>query len=179
MSWICEHQRNWRIALLILMAVAFMGPWSYDLINVPAKYECTASNIRLYGDFCGIPQPGIKFIFWIIGGLISISISLLSSEYALYERVRELLIILLVLLSFLSLISTLLLIIRGNKISRQVFTIIAWVFSFGGGLFLAMAHQPKMFWALWGIWFFVGLAACAVSLEILVLRENFKNFLCV
>ena len=36
-----------RIAFLIAMIVAFLGPWVFDLINVPAQYECSP-NIRLY-----------------------------------------------------------------------------------------------------------------------------------
>jgi hypothetical protein len=172
MSWIYEHQRNWRIALLIVMAITLIGPWTFDRIHVPAQYECSFPNVRLYGDFCGIPLLGIQFVFFVISGLISISISLLTGEYAFSERMREFLITLLVLLPSLSIISTLLLIIRGNKPRRQVFTIIAWIISIGVGLFLGLTHNPKMFWALWGIWLYTGLAACALILEILVFRKN-------
>jgi hypothetical protein len=172
MSWIFEHQRSWRIALLIAMTVTFLGPWSYDRIYVPAKYECSPPNIRLYGDFCGIPLPGIQFVFWTISGFFSISSSLLAGEFTFSDRMRELLIVLLLLLPSLSIISTLLLILRGNKQNRQVFSIIAWVLSIGVGLFIGLTHNPKKFWALWGIWLYIVLAIIALFLEIIALRDE-------
>jgi len=63
MSWIYENQHKWRITLLVVMVVAFMGPWTFDRIYVPAKYECSAPFIRLEGDFCGIPMSGLRFFF--------------------------------------------------------------------------------------------------------------------
>lgn len=172
MSWIYEHQRTLRIALLIVMAVALLGPWGYDRINVPAKYECSPPNIRLYGDFCGIPLPGIQLVFFVICGLFSISFSVLTGEYAFSERMQELFFVWLFLLPILSIISTLLLILRGNKPRRQLFTIIAWIFSIGVGLFIGLTHNPKMFWALWGIWLFVALAICALILEIIAFKKR-------
>jgi hypothetical protein len=59
MSWINEHKSVGRVAVLMLLLVAMMGPWTFDLINVPAEYPCSAPNIRLDDDFCGTPLPGI------------------------------------------------------------------------------------------------------------------------
>ena len=57
--WINEHKRIWRTAVLVLLIIAMTGPWSFDLINVPAEYPCSLPNYRLEGDFCGIPFSGI------------------------------------------------------------------------------------------------------------------------
>jgi hypothetical protein len=169
MSWITEHQRNWRIALLVVMVVAFMGPWGFDLINVPAEYECSAPNFRIDGDFCGMPISGIRGYLGISGGFISISVSLLTGEFVFPERMYELLIIWLFLFPLLPIISTLLLILRGNNRRLQVFTIFAWVLAIGGGLFFRLIRYPKLFLGVWGIWLYIGLAASALILEIIVL----------
>jgi len=171
MSWIYEHQRKWRIALLVVMVVAFMGPWGFDLVNVPSEYECSAPNFRLEGDFCGIPLSGIQHIFWISGGFISMSFGLVTGEFVFSERMREFLLFWLMLFPLLPFISTLLLILRGNNQRGQVFTIFAWVLAIGGGLFLRLINYPKLFWAVWGIWLYIGLAISALILEIVVLRE--------
>ncbi len=65
MSWINKHKRVWRVAILVLLLVAIMGPWTFDRINVPSEYPC---SVRLEGDFCGTPMSGIWIFSWIIGG---------------------------------------------------------------------------------------------------------------
>ena len=172
MSWIYEHQRNWRIALLILMVLALMGPWAFDQINVPAKYECTAPNVRLEGDFCGVPITGLQSILWLGSGLTFIIFGLLTGDFALFEMIRELLIVWLLLFPFLPFISTLLLIPRGNNRRRQVFTLLAWLLALVGDLFIGLANYPRLFWEVWGIWLYIGLAISALILEILVIISN-------
>ena len=171
MSWINEHQRNWRIALLLLMIVAFMGPWAFDLINVPSEYECSAPFVRLEGDFCGGPLSGIGLFFWISSSFISIGIGLATGEFVFFERIRELLISLLLFLPLLPIFSTLLLILRGDHQRRQVFTIIAWILAISGGLFLGISNSiyPRLVWAVWGLWLYIGLAISALILEIIVI----------
>lgn len=173
MSWIYEHQRNWRIALLILMVLALMGPWVFDRINVPAKYDC-APNVRLEGDFCGVPMTGMNSILWIGSGLAFMIFGLLTGEFALFERIRELLIAWLLLFPLLPFISTLLLILRGSNRQRQVFTILAWILALVGDLFIGLANYPRLFWALWGIWLHAAVAVCALTLEIIVHLSNRK-----
>ena len=165
MSWINQHQRNWRIALLVLMVVAFMGPWAFDRVNVPSEYECSAPYIRLVGDFCGVPASGFR----VCGGIISISVGLVTGEFVLFEMDREILISLLLLSPFLPVFSTLFLILRGDHQRGQVFTIIAWVLAICGSLFLGLNLYPIVSWAVWGLWLYIGLAASALILEIIVL----------
>jgi hypothetical protein len=59
MSWLNQNARLWRIIILVLLVLTFIGPWGYDRINVPAQYECSPPNFRLEGDFCGMPLPGV------------------------------------------------------------------------------------------------------------------------
>ena len=53
--WFVTHKKILRGAILLLFIVAMFGPWIYNLINVPAEYTCSHPNVRLYGDFCGVP----------------------------------------------------------------------------------------------------------------------------
>jgi hypothetical protein len=53
-----KHRKITRVAILILFITSMLGPWMFDLINVPAEYACSKPNVRLYGDFCGMPVPG-------------------------------------------------------------------------------------------------------------------------
>ena len=43
MAWFQGHKTVWRMAILVLLLVALLGPWWYDLINVPAKYHVLGS----------------------------------------------------------------------------------------------------------------------------------------
>ncbi|MFN2233780.1 MAG: hypothetical protein ACK2U1_06090 [Anaerolineales bacterium] len=172
MSWIYEHQRNLRIAFLTLLVLTFMGPWVFDSINVPAKYECTAPNIRLEGDFCGVPITGINSILWIGSGLTFMIFGLLTGEFALSEMIRELSIVWL--FPFLPFISTLLLILRGNNRLRQVFTFFSWILALVGALYIGLVNYPRLFWALWGIWLYIAVAVSALILEIIVYLSNRK-----
>lgn len=61
---ITQNISIFRAGALILFVVALLGPWTFDVINVPAEYECSAPFIRLNGDFCGIAMSGL----W-VGGL--------------------------------------------------------------------------------------------------------------
>jgi len=68
--------------------------------------------------------------------------------------------------------STLLLIVRGDRRRRQVFNVAAWGFAAGMGLLIGMFSYPKLFWMLWGIWLYIGLAVSALILEVLTLAAG-------
>jgi hypothetical protein len=66
MVWTNEYKKVWRVAVLVLLLVAIMGPWTFDRIHVPSEYSCSSPYIRLEGDFCGIPLRGIT-VFLLYG----------------------------------------------------------------------------------------------------------------
>ena len=164
-----KHKRVWRIAIILLLLVAFLGPWTFDLVWVPSGHFCYAPHIRLDDDYCGIPRSGIWLYRWIAGGFIYISSGLLTGELNFSVWIGEILFYLFVFLSLLPIFSTLLLILRGNHQRRQMFTIVAWVLAIGVGLLWGMGNYPKFFWVVWGIWLYIGLAISALILEIIVI----------
>lgn len=173
MSWITEHQRTTRIVFIALLVVAFVGPWVFDRVNVPAEFECSEPAIRLEGDFCGHPMNGFQFIRWLGGGYKSIIESVLSGDFSFPVQGHELWIGVLLLFPILPVVSTLLL--RGDRPRMQVFSIIAWGLALYVGLFLALNHHPAL-WKAWGLWLFILLAIAALILEILFLKQRMGIF---
>jgi hypothetical protein len=169
MLWINEHKNVWRVAVLVLLLVAIMGPWTFDLINVPAKYPCSAPFIRLEGDFCGVPMPGIRLIGWMVGGFVYTSAGLVTGAMGFIEWARLFLVSLFLFLLVLPFFSTLLSILRRDRRRRQVFNVVAWGLAAGIGLLIGLSRYPKLYWGLWGIWLYIGLAASALILEVLAL----------
>ena len=172
MTWMDEHKRALRVALLILLSVAIAGPWAYDRVNVPAEYPCSAPFVRLEGDFCGSPLLGAWVLFTITGALANIVVGVVTGTTVITGRAREIFIALLGLLFVLPFFSTLLLIIRGDSRRRLVFHIVALGVAVGLGLLLVSSYPAGPFWRLWGPWLYVGLTATALILEATLLAAR-------
>ena len=174
MSWINKHKRIWRAAILLLLLFALMGPWAFDRINVPAEYACSPPFIRLEGDFCGMPLSGMRVFLWMVGGIMSMVVGFVTGATILAGRVGEFLgmflYLMLLILLFLPFISTLRLMRGGDLRRSQVYHVAVWglatVFS---GLILVTSGLSRLHWAIWGLWFYLGVAASALILESLVL----------
>ena len=167
MTWIQEHRRIWRIAVIALLMIAFMGPWVLERLYIPAEYECP---IRLDGDFCGISQPGISLLFWLSSGFAA---GLVSGEFSNPERIHEFILIsLFILLPVLPVLGTLLLIPDQDNQHKQGFAIIFWVLAIGFGIFIGLNNYPELFWEVWGICLYVAVAVSALILEII---SNFST----
>lgn len=169
MLWINEHKRVWRIAIIVVGVIALLGPWAYDRINVPAEFTCSAPNVRLYGDFCGVPITGIMIYGDFLAGLLYGLRSPVESGVTSIEWVRHVLYSLVLFLLILPLFSTLFIILRGEGRRRQVFSIVAWGLAGGIALLLRLSMFPQPFFGLWGLWLYIILAACALILEVLAL----------
>ena len=155
MSWINEHKNVGRVAVLVLLLVAIMGPWTYSSDGVPPAAWCRDPNILLENGRC---------------------VGLVTGATVLPDRAREFLgvflftvgIFLLVLPFF-----TTLLLIRGRDSRRlRVFHLMAWGLAVLSVLpLLIMLTSASMMppGQLWGIWLYFGLAASALILEVLAL----------
>ena len=145
---ISSSKRVWRIGLLLLMLLAITGPWAHDKINVPAEYPC---EVRLYGDFCGIPLSGVQlFSMWVIG-LPAISLRLMTDFTKIF---REFLFVLSLLLLLLPVLSGLLLILRGERRRWQMLHVAAIslaLFLAAGFILLGLPVLSIPPWASWGI----------------------------
>lgn len=163
--WINKHKNVWRVAILVVVLVAIIGPWTFDQIMVPSQYECSAPNIRLEGDFCGLPLRGTWFLGWMVSGFAYASAGLVTGSLGFIEWASGFLFTLFFLLVVLPFFTTLLLILRRDGQRWQLFNIAAWGLAAGLSLLLALSGYPGFFWVLWGIWLYIGLAASALILE--------------
>jgi hypothetical protein len=161
-----RHERIWRVALLALSLFAMAGPWGFDVIHVPAEYECTPA-IRLEGDVCGVPLSGFWFLTSMVEVLITLMVTLMTDPTSWLEWIRDgrfmgpgLLLFAGPLLSALSLIA------RSGWRGWRALHFVAW--ALGGGLSLVMATNgfEQMVPGLWGLWLYFGLAAVALGLDV-------------
>ena len=176
MIWIKEHKRRWRTAVLILLFISITGPWTFDLIHVPAEYACSLPNYRLEGDFCGIPFSALGILPLSIGSLLRLISQLITGATALSDVSLELLINISYLLLFLPLLTTVLMIFRGGHQSK--FAVVSWGLAAGIALFFGVSFlsrpHPEL-WHVWlfrGVWFYSGISIMALLLELTMLAAD-------
>lgn len=174
MSWIREHRRTWQLAFLVLVPATFVGPWLYDMLWVPAEYVCSPPAVRLDGDYCGLPMSGLGFFRWVIPELAYASKVFLSGDITLIDWAKDCSLGLLLSVLFLPLLSTLLLVLFGDRPRRQVFGVVSWSLAIALSLLIGLSSYPRLFWVLWGVWLYTVLAAAGVVLEALVLAAGRK-----
>jgi len=168
-SWIIEHKNGWRVALLVVMLVAFLGYWTFDSIFIPSGFSCSAPNIRLDDDFCGTPLPGTWWLYWMVIGFVYASAELVTGAIGFSEWAEVFRVSLFLFPLVLPFFSTLLLILRGDRWRRQIFNLVAWSLAASIALWMGMSNYPSWFRVLWGSWLYIGLAASALILEILTM----------
>ncbi len=155
MSWLAMHKNGWRVAILVGVLVAIMGPWTFEVIWVPSEppfSPCSAPYVRLDEDFCGTLMSGKWLLGWMVSGFVSGTSGLVTGAKDFSEWVREILVGLFPSLLVLPFFSTLLLILRGDRRRRQVFNIVTWGLAGGIGLLIGLFNYPELFWVLWGLW---------------------------
>jgi len=175
MSWITEQKHKLRLVIMLGVILTFLGPWAFDRINVPAQYGCSAPNIRLDGDFCGVPISGIRGFLWLGFGFFSITSRLLTGKTHFLDIIRELLISLLLLLPLLPVLSMLFLTLRPTQPCKQILRILPWGLAIGVCIFWSWNLGSKQLLASWGLWSYILLAATAFVLDIAVLLADRKQ----
>ena len=160
MTWIGEHRRIWRMAVLILLVVSFVGPWTGDGIHVPAEYNCTSLiYLRTERDMCDMV------------GVIGIATGVLRLVDALVIRgtllptdlIQELLFLGSFVLLVLPFFTTLLLTALAKR--RHKFHILAWGAAVIVYLLLGLYRSFPPSW-MWGMRLYIWVAAIALALEL-------------
>ena len=180
MSWINEHKNVGRVAVLMLLLVAIMGPWTYTADGVPpAGMWCRAPNILLENGRCVRLVSGATVLTFMTGAFFSMSVGLVTGATVLPDRAGEFLrvsLFMMLLLLVLPFFSTLLLIRGGDSRRLQVFHVMAWglaaVSSLLSVVFEVMFDSVLRSGQLWGIWLYIGLAASMLALEMFALAAG-------
>jgi len=178
MSWINEHKNVGRVAVLMLLLVAIMGPWTYSSDGVPPAAWCRDPNILLENGRCVRLVSGATALTFMPGAFLSMSVGLVTGTTVLPDRSREFLGVFLFMVGIFLLVLpffTTLLLIWGRDSQRlRVFHLMAWGLAAVLSLLPAVAEaEPGLrSGRLWGIWLYIGLAASALILEVLTLAAG-------
>jgi hypothetical protein len=130
------------ILLGLLLVAMLVGPWVFDVIHVPGEFSCTPPWVRVGGNFCGLPVPGIYTALGNIG--LFFLLPLITSAAMLWRPgSRPLLIV--HLLGLILVIAVL--------------------------LYTGLLSYPRFSWAVWGVLLYLASAAGALLLEVLLLME--------
>jgi len=176
MTGIKKHKRNLRVAILLLLVLAFTGPWAFDRINVPEEFACSAPNIRLEGDYCGLPMSGVWSVVWMIGGFITIIGGIITGEIVFIQTdfsfwisiIFSLILILLIL----PIINILILILRKDQPRFLKFHLVICGLDLVPALLIGVSGNPRFYYVLWGIWLYLGTLVSILTLEGMILKHR-------
>jgi hypothetical protein len=172
MAWFYKNKRYWRIAFLILLALAISGPWWFDRIWVPSAYTCTAPNLRLDEYFCGIPLSITWFYSSFVAQIGSLVTGVATNALSPGDAAREVLFMMWITLPLLPLLTTIFVLLPGDQQRDHL------LHRVGLGLAAVLAGLIGIFefsrasWVLWGTWLYIALALGMLLLEILVFRQR-------
>lgn len=177
MAWTNKYKKILRVAILALLMVALMGPWTIDVISVPHQFPCSYPFVRMEGDFCG--TAGYKGFVVLPSAFIQISGYLVTRVTTLTDKVGEILLWMFLPLLVLPFVSTFLLILRGNNRSQQIFSTVAWGSAAGGCLLVVLemgfSDSTQYYRLIWGFWFYFALVLIALVLELLTLAAERRH----
>jgi hypothetical protein len=174
MLWIRANYKDIRIGLLALLFVALLGPWFFDAIYMPAQYTCAEPLVRLDEHLCGKPLSGLRILFWVTSGFLSVTGAVVQGTADGFEWIRELLFCVLLLMPVAPFATATLLFLRGQSRRLQVANLIAWALTGGAGLLTVLSYLPGLppLSAQWGVWLTIGLALGALAAEALMITTG-------
>lgn len=169
MLWFKEHKGNWRIAFLIMLAVAMVGPWFFDRIWVPQPYTCSLPNVRLDDVFCGVPTS----ITWLLAGVPSqftyLVNELITDSTSNYAATEWLFILFSIFLIFPFVSTPILILWQGQRYWSAIHRV-ALGLAAATGLLIGILDFSVASWMLWGVWLYTGLTISMWILEFLIAR---------
>ncbi|MCK4725285.1 MAG: hypothetical protein KAT29_05775 [Anaerolineales bacterium] len=177
MAWINRRKNVVRVAVLILLLVAIVGPWTYTSDGMPPAEWCRDPNILLENGRCVRLVPGAEVLTFMIGAFLSLNVQLVNGTLVLADRARELFSVYLFMVLLFLLVqpffSTQLLIFGSDRPPRRMYHLIAWGLAAAISSILLLAS----FWSmlptgLWGIWLYVAVAASVLVVELLAIRST-------
>jgi hypothetical protein len=170
MQWINDHRFEWGGILLVLLIISLLGTWGFDLLHVPAQYDCGWPNVRLEGDFCGTPCPGIWFPSMLIVSFLKVLVGTITIS-DLGVGAADILWLLPFLLIPLPVISALVWIATKNRPRQWIIHLAAW------GLAAIFIWYPYNVMVLtsddmvhpirrWGLWLYTALVTTVFIIEL-------------
>ena len=159
-----------RASVLLLLAVALLGPWTFDTVNVPGEFACSAPFIRLNDDFCGLPISGIQFFQLWIGAFFYMPFELITGGFT--GSAREFLLGLSIILPLIPFFTTLFLLWKKDARQLRTAHLVAWALALLLTLAFMLLQTQDPLIPLRGLWFYILLAVGAIVIEYLAARNN-------
>ncbi len=168
MAWIAAHKNLGRGIVLVLLVVALIGPWVYEVLitDAPLGGPCGGSLTLLKSGRCAIRLSGAQVIALLGQGFVDMSLEVLSGTTDLFDRAGEFFFMLNAWFLVLPLFSTLLLLIADDRQRLQSFGVLVWGLAVAPCLLLVLGDPSLRSVHFWGIWLFIGLAVTALAIEI-------------
>lgn len=177
MLFTLEKERFLRKLILAAFILAMLGPWSFDLLGVPAQFPCNGPAVRLMGDYCGYPFSGFRGIIMVFTSLSHILGALMNGYIAML--IPELISLVIMLFAFLPVVSFPLIWKKSSRRS-QIMSLIVWGLGSlaASAMFAMQAMRPQVApfpYLVWGVWLYILVAIGAVILDVFVLRANARK----
>ena len=158
-----------RAGVLIVFVIALLGPWTFDQINVPAEFDCSAPFIRLNDDFCGMPMSGVQLLWLWVGGFFYMLLELITGGFTGQGSEFFFGLSILPLIPF---FTTLLLLWKKDARQFRIVHLVAWVLALIVALVIFIPQINDPIARLWGLWLYILLAVSAIVIEILVAKNT-------
>lgn len=164
------------MAVLLLLLLAAIGPWSYTADGVPPPEWCGDRHVLLDNGRCVRLVSGMEILGFMTGAFISLNRQAVDGTLVLPDRAREffgvLLIFMLLFVLVQPFISTVALMFGEGRVRRR-YQVAAWGVALGfSGLLLIGTLGAGLGTGVWGMWLYVGLAASALTVELLAIRRD-------
>jgi len=173
MSWINERKKVGRVAVLVLLLAAVMGPWIYQADGAPPAAWCHDPFILLENGRCVGTVSGATVLTFMAGAFLSMGVQLVTGATVFAERsgefFRVFLFMMLLCLLVLPFFTTLLLVWGRNSRRLRICHLVAWGLAAVLSLLPVVSDSVLRSGRFWGIWLYIGLAASVLILEVLAL----------
>lgn len=178
MSFILEKESLLRKLIMAGFLLAMLGPWSFDLVGVPAQFPCKGLPVRLVGEYCGHPVSGFRGIIMVASSLFRILSAVVNGT--IDTLLPELIALIILLFAFLPVISSIQLVRNNSSRWLQVVNLILWVLGAlaASAMFAMQMTRPQVapvVYLVWGVWLYILVAVSAIVLEVVVMKNNAKS----
>jgi hypothetical protein len=174
-----KHKNVWRVAVLVLLVVAIVGPWTFSADGVPPAEWCDAPLILLENGRCVRLVSGATILAFMASAFFQLSVGLVTGEMVLADRTGEFLLTFLftvgMFLLVLPFFSTLFQILGRGHRRMRVFHVITWGLATLPALPIAAHLVFGPYSKLWGAWLYIALTAVALTLELLALAAESRS----
>jgi len=166
MVWLREHMVVARLFVLALLIIALLGPWVYEALSIPDEYACQPPLVRIRPGFCGDPMSGWFVLGYLGVGFFGVLWALISGVHTFQDAGKELMVGL-VWLTALPLLSSLLVMLRGEHPRLKAFHRVALLLAMALTLVFIIAEQPSVVSVrMWGPWLFLAALIAGLGLEV-------------